>query len=179
MKKTLLLFLIIGFFSCSKNKTESDDPCPDYVKGEVVVGIKNTTSIENVFSKFNQLNLQIDEMNGFFYTSPYPQDSLTSLITFLNTKSYTNTRDFSASAFIHYQTGIINITTIFFDMDVNNQQDWISTEKSLDLIDTKSDTKNIVLKVPVGQEEYWLNNLKTNSMVTWTELNCIGQYQLL
>jgi len=64
-------------------------------------------------------------------------------------------------------------------MDPNNQQDWINTEKSLDLIDTKSDTKNIVLKVPVGQEEYWLNNLKTNSMVTWAELNCIGQYQVL
>ena len=175
MKKSFFLFLIIGFFSCTKDKTESDNLCPNYVKGEVVVGIKNTTSIENVFSLFDQLNLQIDEMNGFFYTSPYPQDSLTNLISFLNTKSYINTRDFSASAFVHYQTGIININTIFFDMDPDNQQDWVKTEKSLGLTDTKGDTKNIVLKVPAGQEKYWLDNLKTNSIVTWTELDCIEQ----
>ncbi|HEY5462024.1 MAG TPA: hypothetical protein VIJ95_02095 [Hanamia sp.] len=49
MKKTLFLFLIIGFFSCSKNKTESDDPCPDYVKGEVVVGLKIQLQLKMYF----------------------------------------------------------------------------------------------------------------------------------
>lgn len=177
MKKAFVLFLIIGFFSCSKDKTESDNLCLNYVKGDVIVGIKNTISIEQVFSLFNQLNLQIDQMNGFFYTSPFPQDSLLNLITFLNTKSYINTRNFSASAFVDYQTGIINVTTFFFNMNSSNQQDWIKTKKSLNLVDTKGETKDIVLKIPVGQEKYWLKKLKTNSIVTWTELNCIGQFQ--
>ena len=116
-------------------------------------------------------------MSGFFYTSPYPKDSLSILISYLNTKSYINTRDFSASAYVHFQTGIINVTTFFFDMNSTNQQDWINTKNLLKLFNTQGDTKDIVLKVPVGQEKYWLNALKQNNIVKWTELNCIGQIQ--
>ena len=177
MKNIALLIFILSIFSCSKRKLQNDDTCSNYVKGDVVVGIRNTASIEEVFSLFYKLNLQIDQMGGFFYTSSYPQDSLTSLITYLNTKSYINTRSFSASAYVHYQTGIINVVTFFFNMNTINQQDWIRTEETLKLADTKGVTKNIVLKVPIGQEKYWLNKLKENSIITWTELNCIGQFQ--
>jgi hypothetical protein len=149
--------------------------CPDYVKGDLIVGIKNITSIQDVFRLFNKLNLPIDQMDGFFFSSPYPKDSLASLITYLNTKLYINTRGFSANAYVHYQTGTINVVTFFFNMNPVNQQDLIKTVQAFKLVDTKGDTKNIVLKVPVGQEIYWLKKLKENSMVTWTELNCIEQ----
>jgi hypothetical protein len=179
MKKIVAVFFIIGIFSCSKSGSNtSNSGCDNYVKGEVIAGIKNTTSIEDAFSLFNSLDLPIDEMNGFFYTSPYSKDSLANLISYLNTKSYINARGFTASGFIHYQTGIINLTNIFFDMNAVNQQDWINTEKTLNLVDTKGGTKNIVLKVPVGQEKYWLGRLKESHMITWTELNCIEQIQL-
>ena len=62
-------------------------------------------------------------------------------------------------------------------MNIINQQDWIKSEKALNLFDTKGGTKSIVLKVSIGQEKYWVNQLKENSIVTWTELNCIGQVQ--
>jgi len=114
-------------------------------------------------------------MNGFFFTSPYPKDSLTSLITYLNTKPYIYTRDFSASAYVHYQTGAINVVTFFFNMNPVNQQDLIKTVQALKLVDTNGDTKDIVLKVPVGEETYWLKKLRENGMVTWTQLNCIEQ----
>lgn len=179
MKSILLVFLIISLFSCSKDKLQNDSSCTDYEKGDVIVGIKNTASIEEAFSLFNKLNLQVDELDGFFYTSPFPQDSLTSLLAYLNTKSYINTRNFSADAYVHYQTGIINVVTVFFNMNIINQQDWIKSEKALHLVDTNGGTKYIVLKVSVGQEKYWVNQLKENSMVTWTELNCIGQVQPL
>ena len=162
--------------SCSKNKIDST--CPDYEKGSVIAGIKNTASVEDVFSLCNRYGLQIDEMAGFFYTSPYPKDSLPGLVSYLDTKSYIDTRGFSGSAFVHYQTEIINVTTLFFDMNVSNQQDWINTKKLLKLVDTNGDTKDIVLKVPVGQEKYWLAALKQNKIVTWTELNCLNKMQL-
>ncbi|MBS1759372.1 MAG: hypothetical protein JST23_04535 [Bacteroidetes bacterium] len=178
MKKfASFLISICLLASCSKIASDSNNSCPNYVKGDVLVGIKNTASIEEVFSLFNQLNLEIDEMTGFYYTSPYPQDSLTVLINYLNTKPYINTRNFSASAFVHYQTGIINVTTLFFDMTLPNQQDWINNEKSLQLTDTKNDTKNIFIKVAPGQENYWLKKLKNYNIVSWAELNCIGQIQ--
>lgn len=178
MKKIASYFVIVSvLISCSKTTSSDSNNCANYVKGDVVVGIKNTASIEDVFSLFNKLDLKIDEMSGFFYASPYPQDSLTSLLNYLNTKPYINTRDFSASAYVHYQTGIINVTTFFFDMTLENQQDWISSKQSLNLTDTKGDTKNILIKVASGQENYWLKTLKQYNIVTWTELNCIGQFQ--
>ena len=82
MKSILLVFLLISLFSCSKDKLQNDSNCPNYEKGNVIVGIRNTTSIEEAFSLFNTLNLQVDELDGFFYTSPDPQDSLTSLLTY-------------------------------------------------------------------------------------------------
>lgn len=170
----IFIFLSLYIISCKKESTPINT-CPDYVKGDVIAGIKNTTSIQEVFTLFNKLNLPIDQMDGFFFTSPYPKDSLTSLIAYLNTKPYINTRDFSANAYVHYQTGIINVVTLFFNMNPVNQQDLVKTVQALKLVDTKGDTKNILLKVPVDQEKYWLKKLKENSMVTWTELNCIEQ----
>ncbi|MBS0425617.1 MAG: hypothetical protein JSR71_14710 [Proteobacteria bacterium] len=178
MKKIAsFLVSLIFLISCSKITSDTNNNCSDYVKGDVIVGIKNTAPIEDVFSLFNKLDLKIDEMSGFFYASPYPHDSLTSLINYLNTKPYINTRNFSASAYVHYQTGIINVTALFFDMTIENQQDWISSKKSFNLVDTKGDTKNILIKVASGQENYWLKALKNYNIVTWTELNCIGQFQ--
>jgi len=175
MKNIVLLLLTISFYSCSKQNPGDDKTCPNYVKGDIMVGIKNTASIQETFMFFNKLNLQIDEMNGFFYTSPYPKDSLISLLTYLNTKPYINTRGFSANAYVHYQTGIINVATVFFNMNSANQQDLIKTIQALKLVDTKGDTKNVFLKVPVGQETYWIKKLKENGIVTWAELNCIEQ----
>jgi hypothetical protein len=170
----IFILLALYIISCKKESTPIKT-CPDYVKGDVIVGIKNTTSIQEVFTLFSKLNLPIDQMDGFFFTSPYPKDSLTSLITYLNTKPYIHTRDFSANAYVHYQTGIINVVTSFFNLNPVNQQDLVKTIEALKLVDTKGDTKDLFLKVPVGQETYWLKKLKENDMVTWTELNCIEQ----
>ena len=134
--------------------------------------------MEDAFSLFNDLNLKIDEMSGFFYTSPYPADSLANLISYLNTKPYIKARGFSAAGYTHYETGKINITPTFFDMTINNQEDWISTKKSLNLSDGDAE-KYILIKVPSGTEHSWLKTLKKHDIVTWAELNCIGEFQPL
>jgi hypothetical protein len=140
------------------------------------VGIKNTASIEEAFSLFNKLNLQVDQVSGFYYTSPYPKDSLANLIAYLNTKPYINTRNFSAtvsSVYSDYQTGVVTITNSLFGMTVTNQKDWINSKKLLMLVDKKTASKDISLKVPIGMEKYWLVKLKEYSIVTWTEFNCM------
>jgi hypothetical protein len=71
MKRVALFFLLAGIISCSKDDTSTDNTCSNYVRGNVLVGIKNTASMEDAFSLFNGLDLKIDEMSGFFYTSPY------------------------------------------------------------------------------------------------------------
>lgn len=177
MKRISFIVLIISLFS-SCSKVKSDTTCSNYVKGEIIVGIKNTASIEDVFSLFNTLNLKIDQMSGFYYTSPYSQDSLTSIISYLNTRPYINARNFSATAYIHYQTKEINVTSIFFDMNISNQRDWIRSRNYLNLVETKDVSKNILVKFAPGQEHNWLKRLEGYNIVEWVELNCIGQFQI-
>lgn len=152
MKKIATFLTLMSLLvSCTKTRNDSNNNnCPDFVKGDVIVGVKNTASIEEVFTIFNHLGLRIDEMSGFFYTSSYPQGSLAAIIDSLNTKSYIQTRGFSASAYVHYQTGIIYVTSLFFDMTLNNQKDWLFSKKYLKLTDTKGNTKNILVKVIPG-----------------------------
>jgi len=175
MKRVALFFLLAGIISCSKDDTSTDNTCSNYVKGDVLVGIKNTASMEDAFSLFNGLDLKIDEMSGFFYTSPYPADSLPNLIAYLNTKPYINARGFSANgSYIHYQTGEINIAPLFFDMTINNQKDWISIKKSLKLSAGDAE-KNVLIKVTPGTEQSWLKKPKNYNIITWTELNCFAE----
>jgi hypothetical protein len=181
MKKYILSFFIILVLSCSKNandKMTDDDMCPDYIKGSVGASIKNTAAIEEAFTLFNNLKLQLDEMGGFLYTSPYPKDSLSSINSLLKTKSYINVRGFSAGAYMNDQTGVMIVEITFFNMNAANQQDWIKTKNILKLIDTQGPMKFVLLKVPVGEEKSWVARLGQNSIVTWPSLVCKAQLLL-
>jgi hypothetical protein len=95
----------------------------------------------------------------------------------LNSKPYINTRGFSASVWAHYQTGVVYNTTILWDMTILNQQDYIQTKNSLRMTDKLSSTKNILIKVPVGQEVFWKDKFKSFSWVRWTDLNWIVRFE--
>lgn len=178
MKKLFLYLALIPFFSCSRNgDSKSDNTCDRYVPGNVIAGIKSTVGAEEVFGLCNSLGLQIDQMTGFYYTSPYPKDSIPSLIAFLNTKPYITTRGFSATPsniFAHYQTGIVKVLISFWDMTPANQQDWIKTKNALKLENEPND-RNMLLLVPAGKEKSWADKLRLYNIVTWTELNCYVQ----
>ena len=44
----------------------------------------------------------------------------------------------------------------------------------LELSDRNGNTKNMLIKVPEGEELYWLTELKKYEIVKWTALNQIG-----
>lgn len=165
MNKLFLIFIIFSAFqSCKKEENK-------YVPGEILVGIKSTITIEQLFENTNPFNLNIDQISGYFYTTTIKSDSLNIIKDLLNTKNYINTRNFSASVWLHFETNIINNTTFLFDMNISNQLDYISTLQLLRMKDNLSTTKNMLLKVPIGKEIYWRNKFRDEDWVTWSDLN--------
>ncbi len=137
--------------SCKKDNIY-DNTKRDFVKGDVLVGIDSTEQLEQLFSYINSYNLSIDQVSGFFYNTIIPKDSISYIKAVLNIKPYINTQGFSASVWAHYQTDIVYNTTFLWDMTVVNQLDYIQTKNFLRMTDMFSKTKNILIKVPVGQE---------------------------
>ena len=171
-----MFLLTVFILGCSKNKTENKNK--DFVKGDVLVGIDSMQTLEQLFSAFNAFNLTIDQITGYYYTTTIPKDSIPYIKTVLNSKIYIYTRNFSASVWPHYQTQIVHNTTSLWDMTSTNQQDYIQTKNILRMNDILSSTKNMLINVPIGEEIYWKDRLKTFSWVRWTDLNWIGGAEL-
>src|SRR5882724_3489082 len=168
----IMLFLAL---SCKKHSSQADNTCPDYKKGYVIVGLKNTVPIEQAFSFVDSNNLSIESMSGFFYTNPYPEDSLPGLISYLDTKPYINAKGFHANAYINHQTGLLTLASTLYNMDLASQHDWANMANQLQLTDLNNDTKYMILLVPDGMENYWVTTFLHNDQVKWAELNCILQ----
>lgn len=168
MKNLLIITSFFFYFTSCKKEIKQ------YAPGEILVGINSSTSIEQLFNNTNVYNLKIDQLSGYFYTTTIPSDSLNYLKNLLNTKNYINNRGFSASVWTHYETNIVHNTTFLFDMNLTNQMDYISTLIFLRMQDNLSNTKNMLLKVPVGKEIYWRDKFRNENWVTWSDLNYIA-----
>jgi hypothetical protein len=173
------LFLFFSFASFLFNISCSDDTiAPDnslqYVKGDVIVGITAQTEIEAVFDLMNELNLTIDHMSGFDYLSPWPQDSIESLIQYFSSISYLNKNGFGPFVFYSELDNKITVLPYLYDMNLNNQTDWLIHLGKMELIDCKGNFKNLLLIVPEGTEIFWVEKLKEYEIVRWTQLNYIG-----
>ena len=92
------------------------------------------------------LNLPISQMFGFLFSSPWPTDSIPSMDTLLNTKPYIKSNGFAASVWLNVVSNVLT---------VSNQLGGY-----------------IMVKVPVGKEGRWVEDLKTSPLVSWAELNC-------
>jgi hypothetical protein len=172
-----IILAVIFFMGCKKNNS-TDTACREFVKGDIIVGIDSTVQLEQLFGFVNPLNLYIDELMGYHYTTTISKDSIPYIKAILNSKPYINSRQFSASVRAHYQTQIVRNTTMLWDMTPANQQDYIQTLNTLFMTDELSTTKCMLLKVPVGQEQYWIDIFNSFSWVSWTEVNCIGGFLL-
>lgn len=178
LKTLVALLCLLCIFSCSKNTTQ-ETFCPNYEKGTVLAESKDSVQVENLFSLSNLYDLQLDQISGFKYTSPYPPDSLSALQSHLNAKPYINARGFTAYVFVDANTGVLSTTPVLFDMNISNQKDWLQTVKELNLIASKKNITWIVLKVPDGWEKYWVQQLSANSLMDWVSLDCLEQIILL
>jgi len=172
-----ITFIAIISFSCKKQNADEIIE-KDFVKGDVLVGIDSSIQLEQLFTYVNPFNLYIDQLTGYVFTTTIPKDSILYIKAVLNSKPYINTRYFSASVWAHYQTDIVHNTTILWDMTLSNQTDYIQTKNSLSMTDKQSSTKNMLIKVPIGQEIYWKDKFKSFFWVRWTDLNWIGGIEL-
>lgn len=174
--KTLTQALLLSLLAMA---CEDDDVTKaterEFVPGDLVVGIKPDVPINEVFDLFNDNELAIDQMSGFFHYSTLANDSLNFVIQELKPKGYLNKRGFNGgSAFISVTEDRITVTEFFFEMDPDSQQDWLVTEDKLNLQALGNDTRNVLIKVPVGTEQYWMGFLLEENSVTWVELNIVG-----
>jgi hypothetical protein len=179
--KTILQATILTLFIVACHD-EGNLPFDDleFVPGDISIGIKSTTPINSVFDLMNENEVMIDQMSGFFNYSTLPNDSLDYINNELKDKIYLNKRGFSGgSAFISAVDHRIIVTEFFFEMDMEAQQDWLTTMNKLKLNDLGNDTKNLLIKVTPGTEKYWMQLFKKHPYVTWVELNYMGGFEPL
>ncbi len=182
--KNLFLILCISFVTCTftgckKEPHISNDTNEKYAPGDLLIGINNNAALQVVFDSLNFFNLKIEVMHGFYYNCNLPKDSINSLINLLNQKAYINaSAGWSAnshSVYFYPSENTIRITCSYFNMTSTHQTDFINTIISLNLVDRMYNAKYFHLKVPIGSEKYWMNELKKYSFVKWTALNTIIQ----
>jgi hypothetical protein len=175
MKNLFLIFSFASFLfniSCSDNTTETDNSL-QYMKGDVIVGVTSQTEVEAVFDLMNEFELSIDQMSGFDYFSPWPQDSIESLIQYFSSISYLNKNGFGPFVFYSETDNKITILPLLYDMNLINQTNWLNNLDKMELIDCEGNFKNLLLKVPEGTEMSWVKKLKEYDIVRWSELNYI------
>ena len=174
MKNIFISILnIFVLLSCKKEKM----PCsvdPPYVrngftKGKVHVGIDSSVSTPLLYTYFNNLNLPISTIWGDNYISSISKDSIFYIDSILNTKSYIKNGGFSSKAWSHYQTGVVHITNLFFNMSIEKQQDFLQVKNFLRMINLSNNTNAATISVPAGDEEYWIGELKTKTWVKWAD----------
>ena len=118
MKTKILFDILIAtilFAACDDGDHKTEEP--QFVPGDLLVGIKSDVSIDKVFDLMNEKGVAIDRMSGFFSYSLLPNDSLTFINNQLITKSYLN-----GSGWSNQVGKIVNnriqLNTIFFKMDL-------------------------------------------------------------
>ena len=182
MKKLLILLTLIGFStSCSNDDSEIESQ--EFVPGEVSVGIKSGTDINNLFNFINQFELEVDMIYSLSFTSDLPSEKLKFVLNNLNAKTYTNDgKNWFVTGYLLYQTNQIWIFPRLFDMNnIDYQQDWLTSMVELELQDKHNKDLNsgiISFKVPKGQELEWEERFESYDIVEWAELNFISDIGL-
>jgi hypothetical protein len=159
--------------ACGKKDSESDK----IVKGDVLIGIKAGTPIDSVFSLCSRLDLKIKMVRSFVYGIPsYRQPD--SISAYFNSKPYVDAVNWKAKVAYNSRWGQTVYSNNFFDMDSSDQADWLLTVKTLNLTDLGADFGTAHLRVPYGTEQYWVDLLSKNHIISWAELNHIVNIEL-
>ena len=174
MKHKILIHILIGTIlvvACDNGDNKIEEPL--FVPGDLLVGIKSNVSIDMVFDLMNEKGVIIDRMSGFFSYSLLPTDSLTFINDQLITKPYLNKGGWSNQVG-KIVNNRIQLNTIFFEMDLASQLDWLETIKKSQLEDLGVD-KLLFIKVTPGTEKEWLAIFESHSYVRSVSLNWYGR----
>ena len=171
---TFSFLIFLSLIACTDDDSTILSSNNEYVPGELVVGIIPQTQISQAFELMNQYDFYIDHASGFEYSSPWPDDSLEYITQYLSAIPYLNNYGFGPGAFYHELENKIIIMPYFSEMNLANQSDWLNQIDLLELEESNTDFAHLLIKVPVGKEIYWRDELKKNGIVEWVELNYIA-----
>src|SRR5690606_40162292 len=99
----LPILLSVILISCKKKETEPEYE-PEYVPTDVIFKTTANFSINQVFDLINELNHEVEVINGGVLISDFQPDSLQYVLDFINKKSYTGTDDWKVGGYNHYET---------------------------------------------------------------------------
>jgi hypothetical protein len=172
----LTLLLLTFLLGCSKNKdtiiTGPENPSLNYVQGEVVVGLKDSVSLEEIADYVYSLNnISINEISSLRYYSILPKDSIQSIKSNLESKNYI----WHGTVNVSYLESESKILVEFSikDFSSNDINDWKLLKTHFRLFHSPYHFQSGVLKVENGKENEWINILSNSNLFRFVELNYI------
>ena len=164
-----LLFLTVFIMSCEKNDIEK----LEYVPGEILFSPYDFISFQRTYRLIDSLNLTIKDLYNYRYDLITTEDSVELIKTILSSKDYLTRQGNTYS--VTYIDFIIKTIINFFDLDNNDANDWFDTVESINLTEnlTESSNKWGLLKVPEGNEQFWVDELLQYEIIQSASLNHI------
>jgi hypothetical protein len=150
---------------------------------DVVVGAwvhtKRYVTIEQVFDFINSLDMEANEINGYYVSNlPPSEDELQRVIDGLNAKPYTHDETWSTGGYLHYKTKQIYIFPHLFDMHNREYQaDWLEAMSEYELTETfehESDGHVVKFAIPENAtipESHWQEIFAQYDFLEWAEMS--------
>lgn len=138
-----------------------------YESGTVLVGFKDSTTVESAFELFSGLGLTVKSLKGFNYRSNLPTDSLSFVRRVLESKTYLTETDYT----VFVADGFITVLGFFNNLDSAKVADWEQAKAQLQLVSVPYSYQDGNIQTEPGQEIVWVKSLNKYPMVKWLELN--------
>ena len=172
-KMSLILIVLLSLSVLAGCDKEEGD---EYAPRDVFVATKSYFTIDNVFDLINSFDHDVVKIQYAHFVSTMSSDSLQYIIDCLNTKSYTNDKEFWwTTGFLHYLTNQIHITPCLFNMkNKSYQADWLNSMRDYKL-EEYFPGYVIHFQVREGTEKRWERKFKKYEFVEWVELNYLRE----
>jgi hypothetical protein len=143
----------------------------DFEPGIVLMGIVDSASFRSVFYFADSIGFTLRQMTHFKHTTKLISlDSANQIHNFLLEKPYLNKFGLQPQLTEVGDSAQVIIYN-FFNMSSGKFLDWFSAGDSLGISYISVQNKNISIRVPSGEEKYWLNQFKKSKLTRWLALN--------
>lgn len=168
-----MLILLVGCSGDDKsNITNPENPEIEYVKGEVIVGLKDSVSLEQfAYFVYSLNNISIINIVSLQYYSTLPKDSMQTIKSNLESRKYIT----PGSVNVDYIESESKIHVKFWvkEFSYDDIKDWELIRTQLQLFHFPNEFQSGLLKVEVGKEKEWINILSNYNLFRFVELNYI------
>ncbi|MGD9897920.1 MAG: hypothetical protein AB7T22_02220 [Calditrichaceae bacterium] len=170
MKMIPWIVLAVIFVGCSNN---AESPLQEYVEGEVVFGLQDSVSLEELADYVYTLdNISISDVVSFQYDSDLPQDSMETIKSVLEAQSYFWSGTVKTS---WLETGSKILVEFWIrDFTSEDRKNWASLIERFHLSHLSYRFQAGLFDVETGKEKEWITILSDNIIFRFVELNTIG-----